>query len=174
MRPYTLSPGRYGFGVDVWGAGCVLAELLLLNPIFPGTSDIDQLFRVLLVLGTPTSERWPGARQLPDFDKIAFPPSAPAPWEQVLPGASPAAHALAQSLLALDPRRRPSAAAALAGDPFFTTPPGPAPLAELCPAEPPAAGLEPPVPLRGDGTMRSRRKVLGPEFLEVSAAALGL
>ena len=35
----------YGAGVDVWAAGCVFAELLLLWPLFPGEDDIDQLLQ---------------------------------------------------------------------------------------------------------------------------------
>ena len=31
--------------VDIWGAGCVVAELLTLSPLFPGETDIDQLHR---------------------------------------------------------------------------------------------------------------------------------
>ena len=41
----------YDDGVDTWGAGVIFAELLSLAPLFPGHSDIDQLFRVLQILG---------------------------------------------------------------------------------------------------------------------------
>jgi serine/threonine protein kinase len=109
----------YGCGVDAWGCGAVVAELLLLNPLFPGTSDIDQLRRVLGALGTPTPSHWPGAQRLPDFAKIAFPPAPPQPWASVLPRASPAARGLVASLLCLDPACRSPCGAALQ-HPFFS------------------------------------------------------
>jgi serine/threonine-protein kinase MDS1/RIM11 len=40
----------------VWSAGCVLAELLLGQPIFPGDSGVDQLVEIIKVLGTPPSK----------------------------------------------------------------------------------------------------------------------
>jgi len=103
----------YGYGVDAWGCGAVIAELLLLNPVFPGLSDIDQLRCVLGVLGTPTEETWPGVKNLPDFAKISFPPAAPQPWTTVLPRASPEACSFVANLLSLDPARRDSCDAAL-------------------------------------------------------------
>uniref|UniRef100_A0A0G4HMJ5 Mitogen-activated protein kinase n=1 Tax=Chromera velia CCMP2878 TaxID=1169474 RepID=A0A0G4HMJ5_9ALVE len=46
-----LQAGTYSYGVDVWAAGCVLAEMILGQPLFPGTSSSDQLDRILAVLG---------------------------------------------------------------------------------------------------------------------------
>lgn len=42
-----------------WAVGTVIAELLSFAPLFPGSNDIDQIFKVFQVLGTPTSENWP-------------------------------------------------------------------------------------------------------------------
>jgi len=44
----------YGKGVDLWGVGAVLAELLSRKPLFPGTSTLDQLGRILGVVGNPS------------------------------------------------------------------------------------------------------------------------
>lgn len=49
----------YGTGVDIWAVGCILAELLLRVPIFPGESDLDQLTRIFNIMGTPNEENWP-------------------------------------------------------------------------------------------------------------------
>ena len=38
-----LADPYYNEKVDVWSAGCVLAELISRRPIFPGTSELDQL-----------------------------------------------------------------------------------------------------------------------------------
>jgi len=41
----------------VWSTGCVMAELMLGQPLFPGESGIDQLVEIIKVLGTPTREQ---------------------------------------------------------------------------------------------------------------------
>jgi len=40
----------------MWSVGCILAELLLGKPVFPGTSTLNQLDRVMEVTGRPTQE----------------------------------------------------------------------------------------------------------------------
>jgi len=49
----------YGTGVDIWAVGCILAELLLRIPFFPGESDLDQLTKIFQAMGTPTNDNWP-------------------------------------------------------------------------------------------------------------------
>jgi serine/threonine protein kinase len=41
----------------MWSLGCVMAELLLGSPLFPGESGVDQLVEIIKVLGTPTREQ---------------------------------------------------------------------------------------------------------------------
>lgn len=43
----------------MWAVGAVFGELLNHAPMFPGENDIDQIYRVMQVLGTPTSSVWP-------------------------------------------------------------------------------------------------------------------
>jgi glycogen synthase kinase 3 beta len=40
---------EYSTAVDVWSAGCVLAELLIGSPVFPGSSGVDQLVEIIKV-----------------------------------------------------------------------------------------------------------------------------
>nr|BAJ33892.1 unnamed protein product [Eutrema halophilum] len=47
---------EYTASIDIWSAGCVLAELLLGQPLFPGENSVDQLVEIIKVLGTPTRE----------------------------------------------------------------------------------------------------------------------
>jgi mitogen-activated protein kinase 15 len=47
---------RYTKGVDMWSIGCILGELLGGKPMFPGTSTMNQLDRIIEVTGRPTSE----------------------------------------------------------------------------------------------------------------------
>lgn len=49
----------YGPAVDMWAVGTVFGELASLNPLFPGKNDVDQIYKVLQVLGSPTEESWP-------------------------------------------------------------------------------------------------------------------
>lgn len=44
---------QYGPPVDVWALGCVFAELLHGNPLWPGKSDVDQLYLIRKTLGRP-------------------------------------------------------------------------------------------------------------------------
>jgi len=46
----------YAPAIDMWSTGCVMAELLLGQPLFPGESSVDQLVEIIKVLGTPTKE----------------------------------------------------------------------------------------------------------------------
>jgi len=45
---------QYGPQIDIWSIGCVFAELMMRKPLFPGTSDIDQLSKIIKVLRSPT------------------------------------------------------------------------------------------------------------------------
>jgi len=51
-----LGSNKYTKGVDMWSLGCILAELLLGKPVFPGTSTLNQLDRVMEVTGRPSAE----------------------------------------------------------------------------------------------------------------------
>ena len=67
--------------IDVWSSGCVLAELLLGQPIFPGESGVDQLVEIIKVLGTPTREQ---IRQMnPNYQEFRFPQIKAHPWHKV-------------------------------------------------------------------------------------------
>jgi len=71
--PEILLGGKqYATAVDIWSIGCIFAEMVMRAPLFPGDSEIDELFRIFRVLGTPTEETWPGVSQYRDF-KPSFP-----------------------------------------------------------------------------------------------------
>ena len=54
--PEILFGFDYGLEIDMWSMGCVLAELYLGTPIFPGDSEIDMVSRICEVLGLPERE----------------------------------------------------------------------------------------------------------------------
>ena len=71
--PEILLGGRqYSTGVDMWSIGCIFAEMATRKPLFPGDSEIDEIFKIFRILGTPTEQEWPGVTSFPDF-KASFP-----------------------------------------------------------------------------------------------------
>jgi serine/threonine protein kinase len=64
-----LGSRHYSTAVDMWSVGCIMAEMLTTHPLFPGESQIDQLFRIFRTLGTPTEEVWPSVSTLPDYNE---------------------------------------------------------------------------------------------------------
>lgn len=71
--PEILLGGRaYSTGVDMWSAGCIFAEMCTRRPLFPGDSEIDEIFKIFRILGTPTEADWPGVTSFPDY-KPTFP-----------------------------------------------------------------------------------------------------
>lgn len=74
---------HYQMPIDIWSMGGIFAEMVNGVPLFPGDSEIDQLFRIFRVLGTPTTTTWPGVNTLPDYKKT-FPTWIPKPRNNVL------------------------------------------------------------------------------------------
>ena len=63
---------RYSTPVDVWSIGAILAEMHNGRPLFPGTSDADQLDLIFRTLGTPDEQLFPGMAQLPDYKPATY------------------------------------------------------------------------------------------------------
>ena len=60
-----LGSATKGTHLDIWSAGCVVAEMATLKPLFPGTSEIGMLFVQFEMLGTPSNKTWPGVTGFP-------------------------------------------------------------------------------------------------------------
>jgi cyclin-dependent kinase 7 len=114
--------------VDIWGAGCIFAELMLRTPYLTGLNEMDQLGKIFHALGTPTEDQWPGMASLPNY--IEFTPSTPPPLSSVFSAASEDALDLLSKLLKFNPSERPSAIEALQ-HPYFQNAPAPTPPQEL-------------------------------------------
>lgn len=67
----TKAEDGYGASVDVWSIGCILAELLYAKPILPGNTEIEQLFLIFELCGTPTIKDWPDVINLPLWETFA-------------------------------------------------------------------------------------------------------
>ncbi|KAK6159789.1 hypothetical protein DH2020_003170 [Rehmannia glutinosa] len=72
---------EYTTNIDIWSAGCVLAELLLGQPLFPGESGVDQLVEIIKVLGTPTREEIKCMN--PNYTEFKFPQIKAHPWHKI-------------------------------------------------------------------------------------------
>jgi cyclin-dependent kinase 1 len=67
-----LGSPTYAPPMDVWAIGTIFVEMVTKRPLFPGDSEIDQLYKIFRQLGTPDEEVWPGVTQLNDWNP-AFP-----------------------------------------------------------------------------------------------------
>lgn len=67
-----LGATKYGNEVDLWSAGCIVAEMALTKPLFSGTSEIDTIFKIFQLLGTPREDTYPGITSL-DHWQPTFP-----------------------------------------------------------------------------------------------------
>lgn len=65
-----LGKKKYSGACDVWGIGCIIAEMATKIPLFPGDSEIDQLFQIYRIMGTPNETTWPGVKELPDYKPV--------------------------------------------------------------------------------------------------------
>jgi hypothetical protein len=114
-----LCAPRYGVAVDLWAAGCVLAELLGRRALLPGRDTAHQLALVLGVVGTPEPAALARASSPAGAAYAAkLPAAARVSFRHLYPSASDAATALLDALLVFDPDGRCSAQDALA-HPFF-------------------------------------------------------
>ena len=71
----------YTTAIDIWSAGCVMAELMLGQPLFPGESGVDQLVEIIKILGTPTKDQIIAMNQ--SYTEFKFPQIKPHPWHKV-------------------------------------------------------------------------------------------
>lgn len=112
-----LGSRQYACPVDIWSLGPIFAEMVTKSPTFPGDSEIDELYRIFRLLGTPNEELWPGVSALPDY-KANFPRWSPRPLQTIVPKLEPYGVQLLQELMHYEPSKRITAKAAL-HHPYF-------------------------------------------------------
>ncbi|CAF0756218.1 unnamed protein product [Adineta steineri] len=123
---------RYNDKLDIWSVGCIMAELILLSPIFRGTDHIDQLNKIFDIIGTPDLDTLKATCTQDAINYISrLEPRTKIDFNQLfgfkyqsgeadpVSGVSLQGIKLLDRLLTFDPRKRPTAAEALA-DPFFS------------------------------------------------------
>ncbi|TWW64472.1 Mitogen-activated protein kinase 11, partial [Takifugu flavidus] len=111
---------HYNQNVDIWSVGCIMGELLKGKVLFPGTDYIDQLKRIMEVVGTPTAELLKKICSEHAQKYIqSLPSMPPQDMEKIFRGANPLAVDLLKRMLILDCDGRISASEALA-HPYFS------------------------------------------------------
>nr|ACH72986.1 protein kinase A [Euglena gracilis] len=78
---------NYTTSIDVWSLGCVFAELLIGQPLFPGESSVDQLVEIIKVLGTPSREEIEAMNK--NYTEFKFPSIKPHPWSKIFRAHTP-------------------------------------------------------------------------------------
>lgn len=139
-----LGARHYTPAIDLWAVGCILAELLLLRPIFKGEeAKIDlankklipfqknQLQKIFEIMGTPSAEAWPTLPKYPDYyafqqhflhSGTTYQPNL-ANWYKMIGGKNPQCLGLLRDLLQYDPTVRIQAEDALLHPFFLEAPP---------------------------------------------------
>ncbi|ONK61787.1 uncharacterized protein A4U43_C08F33580 [Asparagus officinalis] len=109
----------YGVGVDLWSAGCLLAEMFAGRPIMPGKTEVEQLHRIFKLCGSPPEDFWRRLNLSASF-------RPPQPYRPLITEAfkdfPSCSLGLLKMLLALDPSCRGSASSALQNEFFGTSP----------------------------------------------------
>lgn len=98
---------HYTSAVDVWSIGCILAELLLRRPLFPGKHNYDQLEKIFSILGTPSKEHTDKIQNEKYRNYIRnLAVSERKSFDDLFPNANPQAINLLEKMLVLDPEKR--------------------------------------------------------------------
>ncbi|XP_029621247.1 serine/threonine-protein kinase ICK isoform X2 [Salmo trutta] len=114
-----LRSTSYSSPIDQWAVGCIMAELYTLRPLFPGSSEVDTIFKICQVLGTPMKNDWLEGFQLSAAMNFRWPQCVPSNLSSLIPNASTEAIQLMRDLLQWDPKKRPASAHALRYSYFY-------------------------------------------------------
>ncbi|XP_076959219.1 cyclin-dependent kinase F-4-like isoform X1 [Bidens hawaiensis] len=139
-----LQAQTYGSAVDMWAMGAIMAKLFTHRPLFPGSSEADEIYKICSVIGSPTKSSWAEGLGLASSINYLFPELCGVNLSALIPSASKDAVNLIASLCSWDPCKRPTASEVLQ-HPFFQScyfiPPSLRPKSTTIARTPPSAGL---------------------------------
>ncbi|KAA0203412.1 hypothetical protein HAZT_HAZT000858 [Hyalella azteca] len=104
-----LRATNYSSPIDMWAVGAIMAEVYTFRPLFPGNSEIDQIFKICQVIGTPEKADWPEGYILAKAMNFKFPQFTPMNLSSIVTNASPEALRLMSDMLLWNPTKRPTA-----------------------------------------------------------------
>ncbi|KII61478.1 Cyclin-dependent kinase 10 [Thelohanellus kitauei] len=111
--------------IDMWGVGCIVAELYKNKPLFMGDTEISQILLIVETLGTPNDDIWEGFTSLPGAKSLNLPHQPYNTIREKFQGASSdEGIGFLQGLLVYDPLKRLTSKKCL-DHKYFTTDPLP-------------------------------------------------
>ena len=102
-----LCPSHYAKAVDIWSVGCIFAELLGRQPLFPGDHYLDQIQKIIAVTGTPKMEdlNFIQKKDAKEFF-LKLVKRTKLTWSSLFPNANPIALDLLEKMLTFNPKKR--------------------------------------------------------------------
>ena len=102
-----LNASEYSIAIDIWSIGCIIAELLGRTPLFPGEDFLDQVQRIISVLGTPSTEdmKYIGNKDAIKYIK-SLPKRSKQKWINLFPSITPELSDLLTKMLCFNPDKR--------------------------------------------------------------------
>lgn len=96
----------YNSPVDIFALGCIIAEMYIGAPLFPGANEADQLAKIFAVMGTPKMSEWPEMYKWAGVKKVKLPEMEATGLRSVMKNASAEVMDLLMSMLQVNPKNR--------------------------------------------------------------------
>ena len=102
-----LCPSHYSKAVDIWSIGCIFAELLGRQPLFPGDHYLDQIQKIIGIIGTPKDDDldFIKKKEAKEF-LLKLVKRTKLTWSSLFPNANPVALDLLGKMLTFSPKKR--------------------------------------------------------------------
>ena len=115
-----LGSVEYSTPIDIWGVGCIFSEMVSGRPIFPGSTNEEQIVLIWQILGTPTESLWEGVSQLPEYKPEDWPECDKQDLAHQMPRLNRVGLELVDRMLQYNPKMRFTAQEAMA-HPYFAS-----------------------------------------------------
>jgi len=158
-----LRSPNYNSPIDQWAVGGIIAELYTLRPLFPGSSEADEIYKICSIMGSPTMRTWPEGIKLAAQMQFRFPQFVPTPLGQLIQNASPEGLAIMQDLMIYDPQQRPTASQSLQYPFFQVNNSLPLPVSS---AEPTASSFARRPPIKSEAEMKMEERAAAKKMQE--------